>query len=188
MRKTIVILIAAALMQSCAASRPKVASTEDDTVGRSTALPHRTSIAAAPEGEASEAVCPTKGGVPGDWIPVVDETGEYELRMPPSLRPVPKGKFVFIHGGEAWEDEQTTVSISFGHWAEYSFDDMPGKRCRISLGDESVFMIVGTDSILAWYDRQSGSHEPVVSVSTNSNAARATAAALALSLTRRNGS
>lgn len=97
--------------------------------------------------------------VPSAWVAVIDDTGEYQLRLPPTMRPAP-GKYVYIHGGQAWEDEQLDVSISFDHWAEYSFDDLAGSRCRVDVNGTSVYLVVATDRVLAWYDRQSGSHEP----------------------------
>src|ERR1043166_4024162 len=83
--------------------------------------------------------CPPSATIPSDWQTVVDETGTYELRIPRTFRPAPAGKYAFVHGGQVWQRGDATISLSFGHWAEYSFQDQVGQRCRFSMGDADVF-------------------------------------------------
>lgn len=143
--------------------------------------------APAPAPAVARAACPPPvEAPPRDWVTVADQTGDYELRLPPSLQRVPPGKNFFIHGGVAWEDAHTRVTLSFGHFAEYSFQDEPGERCRVTVGESGVFVIVGENSVIAWYDLQSGRHEPVVSASSDSVKVE-TLAGIALSLVRFKG-
>lgn len=142
-----------------------------------TALPLFASQAPPPD------TCPPRVADTTFWITVTDEPREYQLRLPSSLPRAPADKYKFIHGGEVWEDARTKVSIAYGHWDEISFGEMKGKRCRIAIGDANVFVIVSADKVLAWYDRRSGLHEPVVTASSDELDGRKLAA-IALSLTR----
>lgn len=117
---------------------------------------------------ASKPVCPPDREVGADWKTISDETGAYELRVPSSLQRAPRDAYFFLHGGEVWEDSRMKVSLAFGHWAEFSFQEEVGERCRVALDGESVFLIVGKNAVIAWYERQSGSHEPVVRASSES--------------------
>jgi hypothetical protein len=128
--------------------------------------------------------CPPAVQAAENWPAVAESTGAYQLRMPSSFTPVPPGEVFFVHGGDVWKDGDRRISISFGHWAEMSFDEEPGERCRTRIGDADVFLIVSPTSVLAWYSRESGSHEPVVSVSSKSGDL-GMLAAVALSLERR---
>lgn len=125
--------------------------------------------------------CPPRMKLAEDWKTVSNETGEYELRVPASLRKAPADKYFFVHGGEVWEDDDTRVSLAFGHWAEYSFAEEVGERCRVALDAQSVFLIVRETAVIAWYDRQSGQHEPAIRASSNSMPEEALAG-IALSL------
>jgi hypothetical protein len=129
--------------------------------------------------------CPPPAAIPSEWQIVADESGAYELRIPRSFGSAPADKYAFVHGGQVWQRGDATISLRFGHWAEYSFQDQPGQRCRVSLGDANVFVIVASSTITAWYDRGSGVHEPVVSVSSNDAAELKMLAPVALSLTER---
>lgn len=129
--------------------------------------------------------CPPSAATPSDWPTVIDETGTYELRIPPTFGAAASGKYPFIHGGQAWESGDATISLSFGHWAEYSFEEQPGERCRVTIADANVFVILAPSTIVAWYDRGSGSHEPVVTVSSKNKLELRMLAPLALSLRRR---
>ena len=131
--------------------------------------------------------CPPSAAIPSDWQTVVDETGTYELRIPRTFGSAPAGKYAFVHGGQVWQRGDATISLSFGHWAEYSFQDQAGQRCRVSVGDANVFVIVASSAIVAWYDRQSGAHDPgahdpVVAVSSTNEAELKVLAPVTLSL------
>lgn len=128
--------------------------------------------------------CPPSAATPSEWPTIIDETGTYELRIPSTFGAAASGKYAFIHGGQAWESGDATISLSFGHWAEYSFEEQPGQRCRVTIGDASVFVILAPSTIVAWYDRGSRSHEPVVTVSSKNETDFKMLAPLALSLRR----
>lgn len=130
-----------------------------------------------------QSACPPGVRPAPEWRSVVDSTGEYWLRVPPSLEPAEPGKHFFVHGGDVWEDEEASVSISFGHWAETSFEEMPGERCWTRISGTDVFLIVSPDAVLAWYANDPGRHEPVVRVSAKKGEVGALAA-VALSLER----
>lgn len=146
-------------------------------------------VAMAPAGDAAviapRVVCPPPAAAPDGWRTVVDDTGAYELRLPPGFARAPAGRYVFIHGGEAWERGEATISIAFGQWGELSFGEEPGQRCRVSTDGASVFVVTGPRRVLAWYDRGSGSHEALVAVSSTSEAEVAALAPVVLSLRRR---
>jgi hypothetical protein len=97
------------------------------------------------------------------WVTVSDEAGDYEFRVPATLRRVAVGKYSFVHGGEVWEDGELSVSIVYGIWDEYSFDGTMGNRCRTTLDGNDVFVIAAPRDVLAWYQIAPGSHEPVLS-------------------------
>lgn len=118
------------------------------------------------------------------WRHVVDESGQYELRLPADLKPAPPEKHRFIHGGQVWESATMTVSLSFGHWAETSFDEMSGTRCSMDVAGTKVFTISGPDQILVWYQFAPGGHEPVLTVKSKT-AKPDVRAGIALSLRRR---
>jgi len=126
--------------------------------------------------------CLPSAVIPNDWQTVVDETGMYELRIPRTFRSAPAGKYGYVHGGQVWQRADATISLTFGHWAGYSFEDQGGQRCRVSVGDANVLVIVGPSAIVAWYDRKSGAHEPVLAVSSMNEAELKALAPVALSL------
>ena len=141
-------------------------------------------LLAHPAGSVSAAACPPVTRVETSWKTVVSETGEYELRLPPTMKPAPPGKYRFIHGGETWEDENIRVSLSFGHWSEKSFEETTGQRCRVTRDKASVFVIASKRRVLAWYTIPHGPYEPVVSATSKVDEPEHLAA-IALSLRRR---
>lgn len=119
--------------------------------------------------------------LPPDWVTVMDETGAYEMPVPRSARRAPTGKYFFVHGGEVWEDEHTKVSLSFGQWSEASFEEVPGERRHVQIGERPVLIIAGAGSVLAWYGGGTGGHEPVLNI-TSDRESIATLLGAALSL------
>lgn len=132
----------------------------------------------------TEGPCPPAPLIDSSWRTVIDDTGEYELKLPVAMEASKPGKYAFVHGGQAWEGEDLTVSISFGHWAEYSFAEVEGARCYLSRDGVSVFVIASPTEVHAWYVLSPGSHEPLVrAVSKSLGSDRL--AGIALSLHRR---
>lgn len=130
----------------------------------------------------SMVACPPPAAVPDEWRVTADATGAYELRLPDGFAPPPEASTHFMHGGQVWRRGEATITIQFGHWAEYSFDNEPGQRCRVYVDEANVFVVMSPRSILAWYDRGAASHEPIVVVSSNSESELATLAPVVLSL------
>jgi hypothetical protein len=129
--------------------------------------------------------CAAPGAIPDEWRVTADATGAYELRLPDGFAPAPEASTRFIHGGQVWRRGEATIAIQFGHWGDRSFAGEAGQRCRVAIGGASVFVLVTPRRILAWYDRGSRLHEPVVAVSSNSESELATLAPVVLSLRRR---
>ena len=116
----------------------------------------------------ANAVCPPQPRVEKSWKSVVAQISgnEYEIRVPATLNPAKEGKYRFIHGGAVWEDDNTTVTLTLGHWTEDSFEETKGQRCKTKRDGHSVFVISAPDEVLAWHRVSPADVEPVVSATS----------------------
>ncbi|MDQ3282053.1 MAG: alpha/beta hydrolase-fold protein [Acidobacteriota bacterium] len=127
-------------------------------------------------------VCPPAGEPAADWQRTA-AMDQWQLLLPPGMTLVQSNR-VFVHGGQVWEGGGARVTLSFGMFAESSFDETAGDRCRATVGDRDVFVVAGKTKVLAWYGHGVASDEPVLEVFSESEEELRRLAPLVLTLRR----
>jgi hypothetical protein len=89
----------------------------------------------------------------------------FSFALPACFAPVEEKELRYVHGGQRWQCDKTTVEVVWGMWGADSFGD-GGERCTTTVGGTRVMVRVHQDddgpSILVWYPTH-GVHEPLVS-------------------------